>query len=290
MTSSTDTPMFDQRVADWLGNDPDVAPSQVLDTIVAALPSIPQRRAAAPWQRLGFGLMPRLGMAATLLASLVLLVLITLLGIAIIGSPRPTPTPAPTPGTTPAFGLSGDMVAFTSPNYGYSMDHPVEWSVRVATEALLEGNAPWIDSAGVDYTSADPGPSKMPGVIVGAARLSEGRTLDAWTNLVTVDLCGEPESPETIVVDGEDAALLGYSGCQGFRHLWTTVIHDGVGYHIVWIGFRSDPTQPVYAFDAQDRALFERMIATFRFPANPPPTPRIAPPASVIHGSLNVSA
>jgi hypothetical protein len=36
---------FDPRVADWLENDPDNAPRQVLETVLAAVPSIPQRRA-----------------------------------------------------------------------------------------------------------------------------------------------------------------------------------------------------------------------------------------------------
>lgn len=36
---------FDPRVADWLEDDPDTAPGQVLETVLAAIPSIPQRRA-----------------------------------------------------------------------------------------------------------------------------------------------------------------------------------------------------------------------------------------------------
>ena len=35
---------FDQRIADWLEDDPNLAPSQVLETVLAAYPSIPQRR------------------------------------------------------------------------------------------------------------------------------------------------------------------------------------------------------------------------------------------------------
>jgi Tol biopolymer transport system component len=37
-------PTFDQRIADWLEDDPDHAPSAVLQTVLAAYPSIPQRR------------------------------------------------------------------------------------------------------------------------------------------------------------------------------------------------------------------------------------------------------
>ena len=50
MTSPRD-PLFDQRIADWLENDPDHAPVQALDIILAAVPSIPQRHASrVPWR------------------------------------------------------------------------------------------------------------------------------------------------------------------------------------------------------------------------------------------------
>jgi hypothetical protein len=43
MTRPTD-PLFDQRIADWLEDDPLHAPGQVLEIVLAALPSIPRRR------------------------------------------------------------------------------------------------------------------------------------------------------------------------------------------------------------------------------------------------------
>ncbi len=38
------TPEFDQRIADWLEDDPNVAPPQIVATVFAAVPSIRQRR------------------------------------------------------------------------------------------------------------------------------------------------------------------------------------------------------------------------------------------------------
>ena len=44
-------PDFEPRVADWLEDDPDSAPGAVLATVLAAFPSIPQRRASrVPWR------------------------------------------------------------------------------------------------------------------------------------------------------------------------------------------------------------------------------------------------
>ena len=44
-------PDFEPRVADWLEADPDLAPAPVLSTVLAAFPSIPQRRVSrVPWR------------------------------------------------------------------------------------------------------------------------------------------------------------------------------------------------------------------------------------------------
>ena len=40
------SPDFEPRIADWLEADPDLAPPEVLATVLAAFPSIPQRRAS----------------------------------------------------------------------------------------------------------------------------------------------------------------------------------------------------------------------------------------------------
>jgi hypothetical protein len=263
-------PYFDDRIADWLEDDPTVAPAQLLETVLAAVPSISQRRVLVPWARLRLVPATRFGLAAAMLAAVALL-LVALVGFTITGPPKPTATATATPG----FGLSGAMTTFTSPLYGYTMDHPVEWTVRQATVGLDEAWAPWIDSPGVDYTSSNPAADVTftPGVIVGATRVAPGRTLDAWTNLVTVATCGEPGGRDTITVDGESAALLEYARCNGLHHLWASAIHDGVGYHIVWLGPPGT--------EAQDRLLFDAMVATFRFPATPP-SPPSSPAASTI--------
>jgi Tol biopolymer transport system component len=42
--SDRDEPRFEPRIADWLMADPEIAPTQILETVASALPSIPQRR------------------------------------------------------------------------------------------------------------------------------------------------------------------------------------------------------------------------------------------------------
>lgn len=86
-------PMFDVRIAEWLEDAPNSAPAQVMETVAAALPSIPQRRkrhldldrfAQPAW----------LGLAAGVLV--VAFVTLTILMGPSIGA-RPTPSPSPSP-------------------------------------------------------------------------------------------------------------------------------------------------------------------------------------------------
>jgi len=114
MTRPTD-PLFDQRIADWLEDDPMQAPDQVLEIVLAALPSIPRRRASrVPWR---FTTMPT-SIRWPLAAAAVIGVLV--LGGALylnrpsqpsVGGPSPTPglsaTPTqPTSGKTPWYANS----------------------------------------------------------------------------------------------------------------------------------------------------------------------------------------
>jgi hypothetical protein len=58
-------PAFDPRIADWLEADPDSAPRETLDTILAALPSIQQRRAPrVPWRSITMNRFAPIGAAA----------------------------------------------------------------------------------------------------------------------------------------------------------------------------------------------------------------------------------
>ena len=60
-------PDFDQRIADWLEDEPNLAPRQALETVLAAYPSIPQRRTLrAPWRFTTMTLPIRLATAAVI--------------------------------------------------------------------------------------------------------------------------------------------------------------------------------------------------------------------------------
>jgi hypothetical protein len=85
--------LFDDRIADWLENDPLQAPPQVLETVLAAVPSVPQRRAGLAWQPAA---LPRVWQLA---AAVALVLVLSFLGLQVLTPP--TVAPSQSPQTTP---------------------------------------------------------------------------------------------------------------------------------------------------------------------------------------------
>jgi hypothetical protein len=133
MNRSTE-PDFDQRIADWLEDDPNLAPRQALETVLAAYPSIPQRRPM--WVPRRF---PTMTMPIRLAAAAVIGVLAV--GGAFYLSQPSKPSvgpPAPTPSASVSPAASGSALpaagAFTRTG-APSIDH----DVRGITVALADG-------------------------------------------------------------------------------------------------------------------------------------------------------
>ena len=138
MTRPTD-PLFDRRIADWLDEDPRQAPSGLLGSVLAAIPSTTQRRATRlpRWFGRGRGVM-LLAAGALLLAGGAMAAGSGLLRLsstvppepaptlpaavtsptavptatpdAATASPAPTATPVPVPPRAPSWTSTGSMV------------------------------------------------------------------------------------------------------------------------------------------------------------------------------------
>ena len=278
-------PGFDQRVADWLEDDPDNAPPIVLGTVLAAFPSIPQRRGRfAPWRFLPMNTFSRAA-AAVLVAALALGGAVYLLGRTTpsVGGPTATPEVSPSPATASAAPTqlpASGLVPFTSRQYGYTISVPAGWGVRPATRVLDGMEPPWVSSEtpthpGPDSTAVDDVEgfgSDRAGVpagilVVGASLTPPGATLASWTTGTAGAACGSPTSQDAITVDGESATLSTFAACDGTFHLWVTVLHGGYAWHIVWLDLPGSETA--------DAVFFEQVLATFRFgevPATPSPS------------------
>jgi dipeptidyl aminopeptidase/acylaminoacyl peptidase len=108
-------PLFDQRLADWLEEDPDHAPRETVATVLAAFPSIPQRRALrAPWRS---PRMNRFALAGVAIAAVAVIAVGGLMllprGGTDIGAP-PVATPSPVPTTIPTATPAPTPVAYSS--------------------------------------------------------------------------------------------------------------------------------------------------------------------------------
>ena len=121
-------PLFDSRIADWLDADPNEAPGQILETVVAALPSVPQRTRRRNWT---MGWMAQRGLVAQIgvLAAAVLLaaVAFSLVQAPPVG-PKPSPTPTAPLASTPALAQRVDASA-----HYYTAALPAGWTVTLGT-------------------------------------------------------------------------------------------------------------------------------------------------------------
>jgi hypothetical protein len=99
------TPTFDQRIAEWLEDDPNRAPSQVAATVLAALPSIRQRRRG--WLFAG-GRTLTMPNTMRAVAAIAVVAIVGLAAVLLLrpplgpGGPAVSPSPTPLPAETPA--------------------------------------------------------------------------------------------------------------------------------------------------------------------------------------------
>lgn len=140
----TGRPSFDAQLLDWLEAGPARAPLQIMETVSAAIPSIPQRRARRVQWR--FHSMPGLFKLAVGVAT----IMVALAGGLILGSfPSPsllTVSPVPTAGTTPAAepepvgsNPSGTWHASRNGVYGMNGGH---YELDVAADSPLIARGP----------------------------------------------------------------------------------------------------------------------------------------------------
>jgi hypothetical protein len=201
-------PTFDQRIADWLEDDPTLAPREVLGTVVAALPSITQRRASrVPW-RLPTMLNNRLAVAALATVLVVAIGGFALSRLTVPGpggpSPMPTSTPTATPLPSVAASPSPANPTITTSDVGRALE-PGTYRIDAFAAPLSVTLPPnWIVS-------------ELSENILGFQRLGGGNVNLALIVLDQVypDPCRTTDGPSP-VAPGVDALVAAFSTMPGF--------------------------------------------------------------------------
>ena len=148
-----DDPLFDPRLADWLEEDPNTAPDQALDVVLASFPSINQRRAMrVPWRNRSMTSTLRLGLAAAVVVAATVggLYLLSSRTGPSVAAPETSPPAQSAPPSAAPSTPAANRTTFTSAQYGYSVEYPTPWSAVPATEAwtgdgYLGPEEPWAD-------------------------------------------------------------------------------------------------------------------------------------------------
>lgn len=243
-----DDVMFDSRIAEWLEDAPNSAPAQIMQTIIAALPSIPQRRTKLVsidrFAQRGY-----LGLAAA--ALVVALVTLTILRWPSIG-PAPTPSPSPTLAT-----LSQRVEA---PLHRYAAALPADWQVTVGQT--------------VDSPDTFVGPDGT--LTVSFELIPFGTGQDAWADAYfrarVAELGGS-----CLAVRPEDwrPSRVGQEGA----YEWDLPCVNGVLY-ITGVGDRTYPIEYASAtgdFSQPERALLRQIVLSFEFDQGPTVLPSPSP-------------
>jgi hypothetical protein len=168
-------PAFDPRIADWLEADPDRAPREVLDTVLAAMPSVPQRRAIrVPW-RFPTLITPTRAVLAAVIGALLIgsvLLLDQRPGQSNVGGSPPSPsapasdssTRSPSPSPTPLPKLSSTYVG-TSLNPGryqvvdfvapFTITLPPGWMLDALSRTGVSFSSKTVQNAGIAILAMD---------------------------------------------------------------------------------------------------------------------------------------
>jgi hypothetical protein len=281
---SVPDPGFDQRIADWLEEDPDSAPAAVLETVAAAIPSISQRR---HWRQTWRShRMLRLAVVASTMVFIASFAAFLFTG----GSFGPTVVPTSPPPTVAPSPSPVAIATFTSPRHGYTISYPNDWTVRPAT-------APWpigVQAAGfsdpmVDLFKDPAAPSYDEFDIV-SQPLGEIINPTAWLEAYEVsnpgmppDCWPAPDAMEKITIDSQPAYVHGGSEC-GFTE---AVVFDGG--RVYEFSAYSQPGGP----PMMSRTVFDQLMASVKLdPASAddsPPAVAVGSPAATAAPSLVAS-
>jgi hypothetical protein len=261
-------PAFEDQLGDWLEDGPVDASNRLVDSVLAAFPSIPQRRRSVlvGWRRQSLNGYGRVLAGTMAVAVIAIGGFLVLRPGGTVGGPNPSPSPSASAAASPID--TSVWKAFTSNRHGFSMRYPGDWIVGPATAPWPIGTQPaGQGSSMVDWFSPNPGIENPTWFDVTSQPVPAGMTSRTW--LTNYESYGPrtpycfpaPADMEQMTIGGQNAWIHGgVPGC-GFTEA------------IVFAGGR------VYLLNGYEgsffnRALFQAFVSTVTFsPSNADDTP-----------------
>ena len=254
-----DQSTFDPRIADWLEDDPNTAPDQALEIVLAAFPSIKQRHASRVPRRFTMPTLPKLAIGAAAV------VVVVLTGAFLLRPPAPGTGggPTPSPSTAPASALPSPSTSawttYASSRFAYTIAYPADWVAIPATQDWPPTGFP--DKQGTDHDVLGP-KSYGTRLFVSSVPLTAGKTVADWLAALDSDntshLC-HLSTPRTITVDGVNARMQ-EGPCMFTDQLIEVVMANDKRFYQINL-FNG----PVGGYTDADRATLDRALASFRF-------------------------
>ena len=256
---------FDGRIADWLEADPDTAPDQTLDVVLAAVPSIRQRQrglALAGWRpnEMTGSLKFAIGVTAALVVAaggLYLLAPRNAPGVG--GSPAASPSPSADPSGSPAASAPAitEWQTVTSEWFGYSVDIPADWGESAPTNVLPPDYFPGDPTQYANRWDAPQ--THSPSIVIAVRDPEPDESVTDWltgTQAVFAADCYGTPSVE-VIVDGEQATRSSGVCLTVNATVLVQWIHGGKAYTIMSSGAIGD--------EANLDAIVDRVVSSFRF-------------------------
>lgn len=275
MSRTPASPEFDPRIAEWLEHDPDHAPGEVLRTVLAAYPSIPQRRASrAPWRLPPMHRFALLGAAAVTVAVVGaggLLLASRASGPAAVGTPSVSPSAAPStsPSASPGSPAQTPFAVDVDPSPDPGVPAIPTFAERtVSTPSGLSLGYPtgWTSTSGSEGPESlaltwEAVPGQVPFAYLSAKSAPLGtQTADEW---IASAVGSGGECPRTghdeVMIGGQEGILKEFE-CPllGGRHRYRGFAVAGQRGYI----FQMDTT-------ILDQAWFEALLASVDFDTDP---------------------
>lgn len=256
-------PVFEDGLTDWLEEGPTDAPDRVLDIVLAAFPSIRQRRVAprGPW---GF---PPLNGYARSFAGIAVVAGVVFVGFFLLNSPPTSPVggpalPSPSPSISSAASArpssisTAEWATFTSQRHGVAVRYPADWRATRATAGWPAGGDPadppspmldtFVSPTGVTVVVVS---QPLPSGVTGQAWLTDRELANARRFPTDARCWPAPSAMERVTVNSAPTWLHGDCGKNEAIAFLGGRVYEITQY--------PDPTY--------NRALFDAFLSTVRF-------------------------